>query len=194
MLLLRFQLIGRYQIFVIFIQLLFIYFRIARFDFLLSFSILLNCFCLFFLVFLGLLRPYLVLESHLVFFWIYLWFSGFSVSLSVSGFVSGTVWFPESVSGSGVTSGFLQGLFQVLIYCLALVEFLYRVLLRFYFRFLFSVWIFCRRYFWLIFISLVYLLVLQQDLLLSRWLNLAQLSAADYTALNDDRSVVHLIP
>ena len=27
----------------------------------------------------------------------------------MSGFVSGTVWFPESVSGSGVTSGFSSG-------------------------------------------------------------------------------------
>ncbi len=67
-------------------------------------------FCLFFLVFLGLLRPYLVLESHLVFSsGSTSGFSGFSVSLSVSGFVSGTVWFPESVSGSGVTSGFSPG-------------------------------------------------------------------------------------
>ena len=70
---LRFQLIGRYQIFVIFIQLLFIYFRIARFDFY-SFFHPLELFLFIFLVFLGLLRPYLVLESHLVFFWIYLWF------------------------------------------------------------------------------------------------------------------------
>ncbi len=66
---LRFQLIGRYQIFVIFYSAaLHLFLELLDLIFYsLFFHPLELFFCLFFLVFLGLLRPYLVLESHLVF-------------------------------------------------------------------------------------------------------------------------------
>lgn len=130
---LRFQLIGRYQIFVIFYSAaLHLFLELLDLIFYsLFFHPLELFFCLFFLVFLGLLRPYLVLESHLVFLLdlplVFLDFQFHYLCLDLFPVLFG---FQNPYLVLELHLVFLQGLFQVLIYCLALVEFLYRVLLQ----------------------------------------------------------------
>ena len=138
---LRFQLIGRYQIFVIFYSAaLHLFLELLDLIFYsLFFHPLELFFCLFFLVFLGLLRPYLVLESHLVFLLdlplVFLDFQFHYLCLDLFPVLFGfqnpyLVLESHLVFLLGLHLVFLQGLFQVLIHCLALVEFLYRVLLQ----------------------------------------------------------------
>lgn len=129
----RFQLIGRYQIFVIFYSAaLHLFLELLDLIFYsLFFHPLELFFCLFFLVFLGLLRPYLVLESHLVFLLdlplVFLDFQFHYLCLDLFPVLFG---FQNPYLVLELHLVFLQGLFQVLIHCLALVEFLYRILLQ----------------------------------------------------------------